>query len=41
MLNESQNMNAYDLSQNIENDDLTTPEGIYWVELFEFCNALT
>ena len=29
MLNESQNLNAYDSSQNLENDDLTTPEGIY------------
>ena len=29
MLNESQNLNAYDSSQNLENDDLSTPEGIY------------
>ena len=29
MLNESRNLNAYDLSQNLENDDLSTPEGIY------------
>ena len=29
MLNESQHLNAYDSSQNLEIDDLTTPEGIY------------
>ena len=32
MLNESRNLNAYDLSHNLENDDLSTPEGIYLVE---------
>ena len=41
MLNESRNLNAYDLSQNMENDDLSSPEGIYGVEFFKFCNTLT